>query len=76
MADPGQDPRGAPDLDPLWRMLDLTLHGRGLDWYPKLGYGGKKRSFRCTRGKLPICLGPRIGFPQVGGLSHRALRLR
>src|SRR5215469_1855132 len=24
MADPGQDPRGAPDLDPLWLMLDLT----------------------------------------------------
>ena len=22
-ADPGQDPRGAPDLDPLWLMLDL-----------------------------------------------------
>jgi predicted dithiol-disulfide oxidoreductase (DUF899 family) len=24
MADPGQDPRGAPDLDPLWLMLDRT----------------------------------------------------
>ena len=23
MADPGQDPRGAPDLDPLWLMLDI-----------------------------------------------------
>ncbi len=40
MADPGQDPRGAPDLDPLWLMLDLTPDGRGADWYPKLGYGG------------------------------------
>jgi predicted dithiol-disulfide oxidoreductase (DUF899 family) len=39
MADPGQDPRGAPDLDPLWLMLDLTPQGRGADWYPKLEYG-------------------------------------
>ncbi|HTB97702.1 MAG TPA: DUF899 family protein [Terracidiphilus sp.] len=38
MADPGQDPRGAPDLDPLWLMLDLTPEGRGADWYPKLEY--------------------------------------
>lgn len=37
MADPGQDPRGAPDVDPLWLMLDLTPEGRGSDWYPKLG---------------------------------------
>jgi predicted dithiol-disulfide oxidoreductase (DUF899 family) len=39
MADPGQDPRGAPDLDPLWIMLDLTPEGRGTDWYPELDYG-------------------------------------
>lgn len=38
MADPGQDPRGAPDPDPLWLMLDLTPEGRGTDWYPKLHY--------------------------------------
>jgi predicted dithiol-disulfide oxidoreductase (DUF899 family) len=38
MADPGQDPRGAPDLDPLWLMLDLMPDGRGTDWYPKLDY--------------------------------------
>lgn len=38
MADPGQDPRGAPDLDPLWQMLDLTPEGRGADWYPSLDY--------------------------------------
>ncbi len=37
-ADPGQDPRGAPDLDPLWTMLDTTPEGRGSDWYPKLSY--------------------------------------
>jgi predicted dithiol-disulfide oxidoreductase (DUF899 family) len=36
MADPGQDSRGAPDLDALWLMLDLTPEGRGTDWYPKL----------------------------------------
>lgn len=38
MADPGQDPRGAPDLDPLWTMLDFSPEGRGTDWYPKLSY--------------------------------------
>ena len=36
--DPGQDPRGAPDLAPLWNVLDMTPQGRGKDWYPKLGY--------------------------------------
>ena len=41
MADPGQDPRGAPDLDPLWLMLDITPEGRGTDWYPKLEYSKK-----------------------------------
>ncbi len=39
MADPGQDPRWAPELDPLWVMLDVTPEGRGEDWYPKLEYG-------------------------------------
>jgi predicted dithiol-disulfide oxidoreductase (DUF899 family) len=37
-ADPGQDPRGAPDPTPLWNILDLTPGGRGTDWYPKLEY--------------------------------------
>ena len=37
-ADPGQDPRGAPDLMPLWTILDSTPEGRGGDWYPKLSY--------------------------------------
>lgn len=37
-ADPGQDPRGAPDPAPLWMVLDCTPEGRGGDWYPKLGY--------------------------------------
>ena len=38
MADPDQDPRGAPDLDPLWTLLDTTPEGRGGKWYPKLQY--------------------------------------
>ncbi|HXV30310.1 MAG TPA: DUF899 family protein [Sinorhizobium sp.] len=41
MADPGQDPRGAPDPDPLWTLLDTTPEGRGADWYPKLDYGDR-----------------------------------
>lgn len=40
-ADPGQDPRGAPDLMPLWTILDNTPEGRGSDWYPKLDYGNE-----------------------------------
>lgn len=40
-SDPGQDPRGAPDLDPLWTLLDTTPEGRGTDWYPELEYPGK-----------------------------------
>jgi len=38
MADPGQDPRDAPDIASLWSILDLTPGGRGEDWYPKLSY--------------------------------------
>lgn len=38
-ADPGQDPRGAPDLMPLWTVLDATPEGRKADWYPSLEYG-------------------------------------
>ncbi len=38
MADPGQDPRGAPDIDPLWTILDTTPNGRDPKWYPKLEY--------------------------------------
>jgi predicted dithiol-disulfide oxidoreductase (DUF899 family) len=37
-ADPGQDPRGAPDAAALWTVLDMTPEGRGGDWYPKLSY--------------------------------------
>lgn len=38
MADPGQDPRQAPDVAALWSILDITPAGRGTDWYPKLSY--------------------------------------
>lgn len=38
MADPGQDPRDAPDIASLWNILDLTPGGRGTSWYPKLEY--------------------------------------
>ena len=37
-ADPGQDPRGAPDLMPIWTILDMTPEGRDANWYPKLDY--------------------------------------
>ncbi|MBI2772234.1 MAG: DUF899 family protein [Burkholderiales bacterium] len=37
-ADPGQDPRGAPDLAPLWTILDNTPEGRDPKWYPQLSY--------------------------------------
>ncbi|WP_404947069.1 DUF899 family protein [Rhizobium terrae] len=39
-ADPGQDPRGAPDLMPIWTILDSTPEGRDPHWYPKLSYQG------------------------------------
>lgn len=38
MADPGQDPRGAVEMDPLWLLLDTVPAGRGTDWHPQLTY--------------------------------------
>ena len=38
IADPGEDPRDAPDMSPLWTILDTTPEGRDTDWYPKLEY--------------------------------------
>ena len=38
MSDDGKDPRGGPDLSPLWTVLDLTPEGRDNKWYPKLDY--------------------------------------
>jgi predicted dithiol-disulfide oxidoreductase (DUF899 family) len=40
-ADPGQDPRTAPDFMPIWTVLDTTPEGRDPKWYPKLDYGEK-----------------------------------
>jgi predicted dithiol-disulfide oxidoreductase (DUF899 family) len=37
-ADPGVDSTTAPDLMPLWNVLDLTPDGRGTDWYPSITY--------------------------------------
>ena len=36
--DPGQDPRHAETIDPLWNLFDFTPDGRGTDWYPALDY--------------------------------------
>jgi predicted dithiol-disulfide oxidoreductase (DUF899 family) len=41
--DPEQDPRGAPDLMPIWNILDTTPEGRGKDWYPELEYPANGR---------------------------------
>jgi predicted dithiol-disulfide oxidoreductase (DUF899 family) len=38
-AEPGQNGRQADLIWPLWSLFDLTLEGRGTDWYPKLSYG-------------------------------------
>jgi predicted dithiol-disulfide oxidoreductase (DUF899 family) len=38
MADPGQDPRSAVEMDPLWLVLDTVPDGRGTDWHPRLTY--------------------------------------
>jgi predicted dithiol-disulfide oxidoreductase (DUF899 family) len=37
-ADPGEDPRGAPDLMPMWTVIDCTPQGRRAGWYPSLDY--------------------------------------
>jgi predicted dithiol-disulfide oxidoreductase (DUF899 family) len=36
--DPGQDPRHAGTLEPLWNMFDLTREGRPADWDEQLSY--------------------------------------
>jgi hypothetical protein len=38
MADPGQDPRGAPDVGPLWTILDFTPAEPRRRRYPELEY--------------------------------------
>ena len=41
-SDPGQDPRGAPEIDPLWSVLDMGPNGRRPDWYPSLNWAGRR----------------------------------
>jgi predicted dithiol-disulfide oxidoreductase (DUF899 family) len=36
--DPGQDPRHAGTLEPVWNLFDLTPEGRGIDWDEQLTY--------------------------------------
>jgi predicted dithiol-disulfide oxidoreductase (DUF899 family) len=36
--DPGQDPRHAGTIEPLWNLLDLTADGRPTDWEEQLRY--------------------------------------
>jgi predicted dithiol-disulfide oxidoreductase (DUF899 family) len=36
--DPGQDPRHAGTLEPLWNIFDLTPEGRPSDWHEQLDY--------------------------------------
>lgn len=38
MADPGQDPRSAVEMDSLWLLFDTSPEGRGTDWRPSLTY--------------------------------------
>lgn len=49
MADPGQDPRSAVEMDPLWLLLDTTPEGRGTDWHPQLTYSAESTSGWATR---------------------------
>jgi predicted dithiol-disulfide oxidoreductase (DUF899 family) len=36
--EPGQDPRHAGTIEPLWNLFDLTRDGRGRDWEEQLSY--------------------------------------
>jgi predicted dithiol-disulfide oxidoreductase (DUF899 family) len=37
-ADPGQDPRHAGTLEPVWNLFDLTPEGRPADWDEQVSY--------------------------------------
>jgi predicted dithiol-disulfide oxidoreductase (DUF899 family) len=37
--EPGQDPRHAGTLEPLWNLMDLTRGGRPADWHEQFAYG-------------------------------------
>jgi predicted dithiol-disulfide oxidoreductase (DUF899 family) len=38
--EPGQDPRHAGTLEPLWNLMDLTPEGRPRDWHEQIQYDG------------------------------------
>ena len=40
-SDPGQDARLAPEVDPIWAIVDMTPGGRRPDWYPSLNWAGR-----------------------------------
>ncbi len=48
-ADPGQDPRGAPELGPMWTIFDATPEGRDPYWYPRLNY---EAAGSCCKGQM------------------------
>ena len=59
--DPGQDPRHAETIDPLWNLFDFTPEGRGTDWYPALSYSslrqrGAMRSAPSRRMTSPLSI--------------------
>ena len=59
MADPGQDPRGAPDLDPLWTVLDTEPGG------PRRDLVSQARVSRdCGGGVARGADGPAAGRPK------------
>jgi len=65
-ADPGQNPRGAPDLTPLWTIPDVTPQGRETDGYPKLNYALPACAL------LRKCAGSARAFPsQIGTARQR-----
>jgi predicted dithiol-disulfide oxidoreductase (DUF899 family) len=41
--DPGQDPRHAGTIEPIWNLFDLTPEGRPTDWDAQLSYPCCKR---------------------------------
>jgi predicted dithiol-disulfide oxidoreductase (DUF899 family) len=43
-ADPGQDPRHAGTIEPLWNLFDFTPEGRPADWDEQLDYGQGKEA--------------------------------
>jgi predicted dithiol-disulfide oxidoreductase (DUF899 family) len=49
-ADPGQDPRHAGTIEPLWNIFDFTPEGRPSDWHEQLDYD----CCHGTPGPLPV----------------------